>query len=290
MLSGSFWVKFPMDNMEAKNIYPLSGVLEYKYNCKPDVAFIVNYFAKPNLIVQMINNARKISDNMEIIVNNDSKNHIDIFLGVLNHRNDRLIISDDLGEYMGYNQCAKLSTSTYLIFNQDDDVPPADNHWWQEVMQCFQQDTQLALITFFKGGDNYPEGTGIVCNGHRGLVYFLWCANGPFIVKRDAFLEVGMFDSNYFHVGEAGGGADADLCTKLWLHGYHCALLDSPETIKFQRRVGGATGRRNGDKSILKINMSKRILLNNSIYKKNFTGKPLETVLHLINQLNQVNH
>ena len=258
--------------MKPKNDYPLSGKIEYNYHYKPKVCFIMQYFKKPELIKRIIKNIRKISDNLEIIISNDSSSDIDIFKECLDHRNDIMICSKDLGEYIGYNNCVKLTNAEFIIIAQDDDVPPDTNIWWHQIMDKFKKDQKLGLINLFKGGFNYASGSQdkLICDGTKGFKYTNWNAIGPFIMRRKAFLKCGMFDSKYFRVGECGGGADAALSTRMWLNGYRSAILDTSETIKYGRRVGGRTTERNGKDSIIRKNTDIRIILNNSIYKKEF--------------------
>jgi GT2 family glycosyltransferase len=275
-------------NKKPKNKYPLSGEIEYDYNYNPKVCFIMQYFKKPKLVKQIINNIRKIDNNLEIIIHNDSRENMDIFLKMLDKRNDRIILSNDLGEYYGYNTGAVLTNAEFLIIAQDDDIPPDTTKWWEEVMDKFNKDPKLGLINFFKGGNIYGKGVlpdRITANGKNGFKYTIWNAIGPFIVRRDAFMKCGMFDKKYFQIGECGGGADAALSTRMWLNGYKAAILDTKETIKYGRRIGGRTTERDGRDSIIRKNSKIRIELNDKIYLKEFESK-IPDIVQNIKKLN----
>ena len=113
--------------MIPKNKYPMNGVIEYNYNYTPKTSIIINYFTSVDTMIKTINNLRSLGDEVEIIVNNDNKGKdCEKIINALTHRNDRMVIANDLGEKRGYHHGAQISNSSEFLI-VDDDNHKGDN-------------------------------------------------------------------------------------------------------------------------------------------------------------------
>lgn len=170
-----------MSNVEPKNKYPMSGVVEYNYNYHPKTTLIINYFTSCKTMLKTINRLRSLGDEVEIIVNNDHSGlNTQEIMKTLKHRNDRMIVSNDLMERRGYHHGAQISNaSDYLIFTQDDDLAPDNNKWYLEALKEFEQDPNLGIIGFLKGGINYGSQDQVIIRDEYQKIYLSWLATGP---------------------------------------------------------------------------------------------------------------
>lgn len=267
---------------EPKNKYPMSGVVEFNYNYKPKTSFIINYFTSVDTMIKTINNVRTLGDEVELIVNNDhSGKDTEKIMNTLKHRNDRMIVCNDLGERRGYHHGAQISNATdYLIFCQDDDLAPNNNQWYLDCLKEFENDSKLGIIGLLKGGWNYAQKDNVTVKDQYNKVYVSWLATGPLMIRKDVYFKIKGWSDEYSQIGEADGGADADLATKVVLEGYKSMLLRTKGVKEWVRRFerGDGVSAKNFNKVKLKSIWGKRsnarITLNNNIYydlhKKNW--------------------
>jgi hypothetical protein len=261
-------------NKLAKNQYPLNGKIEYNYNYTPKTSFIINYFTSVDTLLKTINNIRCLGDEIEIIIINDHWGvNTDKIMKVLTNRNDRMIISRDLGERRGYHHGALISISSdFLIFCQDDDLAPNNNNWYIDCMNEFNKDKDLGMIGLLKGGVNYAQKDNKTFMNEYDKMYVSWLATGPLVIRKDIYFSVNGWSNEYSQIGEADGGADADLATKVLLLEKKVMLLRTKAVKEWIRRF-----QRNDDitneniklirtKTDLGILINKRIYLNNDIY------------------------
>ena len=272
------------EERKEKNKYPMNGVIEYDYNYTPKTTIVINYFTSLETMIRTIDNLRTLGDEVEIIVNNDNYGKdVEKIMQTLNRRNDRMAVSRDIGERRGYDNGARMSISSdFLIFTQDDDLAPNNNQWYEQCLSEFKNDSKLGMIGMLKGGWNYwQQGYTTITNKYYKS-YVSWLATGPLMIRRDLYFEINGWSEEYSQVGEADGGADADLTTKVMLAGYKSMLLRSPEVRQWQRRFKRGDGKPNGnDKKIRTTttwgkNCNARILLNNKIYAKKYKGSQPE--------------
>ena len=153
----------------------------------------------------------------------------------------------NLGFSQGANLGASAATGKYLAFlNNDMRVSPT---WLSELVKTALADGQCAVIgsailnwegiahdfvgrpddAFCLASAPHPLPTYAMPDGVR---HFLFVSAGAALVRADAFRECGGFDPDYFMYHE-----DVDLCWRLWLRGYKCAL--TPQSITYHR--GGAS-------------------------------------------------
>jgi hypothetical protein len=279
----------------AKNKYPLSGKIEYEYNYKPKTTFIINYFTSIDTLIQTIKNIRCLGDEVEIIVINDRYGeNTDIIMKFLNHRNDRMIISRDLGERRGYNHGALISNSSdYIIFCQDDDLAPLNNKWYLDCVNEFDNDKNLGMIGLLKGGINYSQKDNKTFNNEYKKIYVSWLATGPLMIRKDVYNKVNGWSDEYSYIGEADGGADADLSTKVLLNNNKVMLLKTDSIKEWKRRYNRNDGITNENiKQIKKENewgkiCDERILLNNKIYYDKFKNKWID-IYNIVKEHNKI--
>ncbi len=264
---------------EPKNKYPMSGIIEYNYNYNPKTSIIINYFTSCKTMLKTINNLRTLGDDVEIIVNNDHSGlNTQEIMKTLTHRNDRMIISNDLMERRGYHHGAQISNaSEFLIFTQDDDLAPDNNKWYIEALNEFKNDPNLGIIGFLKGGINYGSEQQIIIRDEYPKIYLSWLATGPLMIRKKIYFEVGAWSDEYSQIGEADGGADADLSTKVLLAGYKVMLLRTKSSKEWIRRFDRCDGlttkiiKNNPPPS--RIMGEKRIEINNHLYHQKFKDK-----------------
>ena len=281
-------------NKIAKNRFPFSGKIEYDYNYTPKTTFIINYFTSIDTLIKTIKNIRCLGDDVEIIVINDKfGDNTDKLMKVLTHRNDRMLITRDLGERRGYHQGALLSNaSEYLIFCQDDDLAPDNKKWYTECINEFEKDANLGLIGLLKGGINYAQKDNKTFTDEYEKIYVSWLATGPLIIRKDVYFNVGGWSEEYSYIGEADGGADADLTTKVVLSGKKSMLLRTNSVKEWIRRFQRNDGITNENIKILKKTTDwgkmsdNRILLNNQIYYDKYKDN-WENILNIIKEQNK---
>ena len=270
--------------MEPKNKYPMSKIIEYNYNYNPKTSLIINYFTSLNTMLKTIDNIRCLTDEVEIIVINDKYGeNTEEIMKHLHHRNDRMVISRDLAERRGYHHGAQISNaSDFIIFTQDDDLAPTDNKWYIDCVKEFEKDPKLGIIGLLKGGINYGQSNIKVLKDNYDKAYVSWLATGPLIIRKNLYFEVGAWSDEYSQIGEADGGADADLTTKVLLKGYKCMLLRTPSVKKWVRRFNRDDGITNENikYSEKRKPTTVRLDLNNKIYYEKFKDQSI-----LINKL-----
>lgn len=262
------------EKKEPKNKYPFSGIIEYDYNYKPKTTFIINYFTSIDTLIKTINNIRCLGDEVEIIVINDRfGENTDKIMKVLTHRNDRMIVTRDLGERRGYHHGALLSNAhDYLIFCQDDDLAPDNNNWYKNCINEFEKDNNLGMVGLLKGGINYAQKDNRTFTNEYDRVYVSWLATGPLMIRKNIYFNVNGWSDEYSQIGEADGGADADIATKVILNNNKVMLLRTSSVKEWQRRFQRNDGITNENiKRKKKENnwgksSNERINLNNSIY------------------------
>ena len=253
-----------------KNKYPMSGKIEYDYNYNPKTTIVINYFTSVDTMIKTIDRLRTLGDEVEIIVNNDKYGQdTEKIMKSLTHRNDRMIIANDLAERRGYHHGAQISNaSDYIIFCQDDDLAPDNNKWYLDCLKEFDNDPKLGMIGLLKGGWNYSQAGNVTITDQFHKIYVSWLATGPLMIRKDLYFKIGAWSNEFSQIGEADGGADADIATKVLLHGYKSMLLRTPAVREWYRRFERGDGLTN--QTIKGSEQRKptrtRILLNNQIY------------------------
>jgi hypothetical protein len=251
------------NNIGSKNKYPLSGNLVYHYNERPRSSIIINHYTSLKTLLKTIKNLRILGDEVEIIVINDSKKNSDKISRSLRHSNDKLIVTQDLGEIRGYKNGANLSSSLdFLIFSQDDDLAHNNTNWYNDCLKLFEEDPKLALIGLCGGGCFLTQENEINFQRHEFFgkydkFYCSWLKIGPLIIKKNIYFEIEEWDP-YSNIGESAHYTDADLTIRIWKNGYKAILFLNKNTLQWYRRY------KRGDQ-LTKENLVKRNL-NDPVY------------------------
>jgi GT2 family glycosyltransferase len=95
----------------------------------PLVSFVIQYFKRPTLVASIIKRLEKVklSRGVEVLVNIDSMSEHAEWNRVLQNGEFRryyLVTSGNVHEIRGYNRLAKMAEGEFVVFMQDDDLPP----------------------------------------------------------------------------------------------------------------------------------------------------------------------
>lgn len=215
----------------------------------------VSYVERPKvaIIVQSFNQRRNVSAlearlrrtcAEELIVCEDGSldgSH-EAWAERLTRPNDFLIRSNDIHEIRAYDRAFSLARSDIVCLMQDDDRPPADGRWLAEALDIFARHPAVAILGGWCGFNAYfaeeynapwlPAGAGQIptVDPHSGgpLMFVENVNIGPYIVRREAYHELGGFDRRFSPPGEPGITFEAELCYRAWRSGYQVALTDIP--------------------------------------------------------------
>lgn len=158
--------------------------------------------------------------------------------------------SENLGFAKPNNQAAAIATGTYLaLLNNDMKLAPD----WVSRMVAFREQASADTVCIasrilnwdgslvdFIGGTLAFNGMGFQTNfrapveSEAGRAYpkeLLFACGGAMLIDRDAYLEVGGFDEDFFAYFE-----DVDLGWRLWVLGYRVAFC--PEAYTYHRHNG----------------------------------------------------
>lgn len=156
-----------------------------------------------------------------------------------------ILLSNNNGELVGYNNMIKKASGKYIVFLQDDDIPPNYN-WMDECIDIFEKYEKVGLIGLQDGGPGiYITPPYKHCNGHVKLHYAGNVNIGPLIIKRDVFDIIGLLNEDYVLNNNpfSGCGVDMDIVAKCWINDIH--VLKYKLNTDFNRFVGGRGSKRN---------------------------------------------
>ena len=234
------------------------------------LSFIIQYYNHPDNIKDIINNLYQ-SDEYEILWNNDSKSDLDIFNKYMFNKNGETVLSDNLHEIRGYNKLSKIAKGEYIMFCQDDDIPPLTKEWIDYSINILKKYKDIKLIGFYKGGSDYwgssyshkPD-INTESNIYDDLIFPYWLNMGPFLISRKDFKRFGKFDETYSDIGECGIGFDSAFSTNIWKNNGLCLLIPNVNII---RGVGGRGTKINKEKFRIRKHRQKK---NKKIYYNQF--------------------
>lgn len=183
-----------------------------RFTDHPRVSALIQTFGDGANARQLAQRLRLIPD-VEIIVNDDSRQDHPEWLRWLRGANDVVISSANVHEIRAYHRMARMARGEYLLFLQGDHcLPAAGSTWIRQALQLFEQFPALGLLGGQLGFDQVPSrkiaeriswGTGpsapIPSAAAEG-VPFMFVAGvniGPLLARREAFLRVGGFDESY---------------------------------------------------------------------------------------------
>jgi len=151
---------------------------------------------------------------------------------LLTNRNDFLLRSNDIHEIRSYDRAVKLARGEYVVLIQDDDQLPEDDGWMNEVISYFEKYPDMGLFGCFWGFYGILPGEGF-----KGVEYhkrkkndFTYdnfkfsfvheVNNGPMILRRSIYNDVGGFDMDFSPAGESGIEFDHAFALQCWLNGW----------------------------------------------------------------------
>mmetsp|Transcript_30274 Transcript_30274/g.85562 ORF Transcript_30274/g.85562 Transcript_30274/m.85562 type:complete len:690 (-) Transcript_30274:1615-3684(-) len=205
-----------------------------------DIALVIQYFKRPNILQQLLKRLRALPGKMEIMINNDSASELKVFLTKLAGVRHTVMVSGDIHEIRGYNRLGKLAHAKLVAVLQDDDLPPNRPQWLYHAASAFTNNHRLGFIGGFTGTiqggpqtDKYGVGrSAINTKAENGLPFmFVTLTNiGPFIMRQDLFWHTGMFNMNFSCRGDPGIGFDYEYSLRTWWKGYQVGLFN-PEFV-----------------------------------------------------------
>jgi hypothetical protein len=226
---------------KAKNDFPISGKFNFDFTYKVRTSVIINYFTSKKTLLKSVSNLKNIKD-IEIIIINDSGKNLNELSKLLPTSNDRMLISKDWGEAIGYRNGALLArASDYIIFSQDDDLAPEDNLWYKDCLREFKKNPKLGIIGLNGGGYFDEKDFSIIdYQKMKNIIYpikkkCIWLKTGPLVIKKDVYDKTIGWRS-FCKIGEAAGFSDLDLTLQVLKAGYTAMLLNNDNTIKWKRR------------------------------------------------------
>jgi len=216
---------------------------------KPFVSIIILNYNGGDLVVQCLNSVLRIDyENFEVILldNNSTDGSMTNVNNKFGSKQQVKIIMNkrNLGYAEGNNVGVMESNGEYLVFLNNDVI--VDPNFLKELVIVMKTDSiaaaQAKLMfmdhpTKFYSAGHYIDYFGMVHvlgefeedKGQFDNVYDIFGAHGAaFIVKRNLFLKVGGFDSDFFLLFE-----ESDLCWRFWLIGYRIVFV--PKAIAYHK-------------------------------------------------------
>ncbi len=146
-----------------------------------------------------------------------------------------------LGENLGYaeanNNAVELSCAKYLFFLNNDTYLPPDA--LERLVSAAEADPSAQIlapcIKTYDGAGVLSRGIGLDVLGFPcGQDKVFYADGAALFIRRDAFRQLGGFDSGYFMFFE-----ETDLCWRAWLQGYRVGTV--PGAVVFHM-AGGTAG------------------------------------------------
>jgi len=240
-------------------------------------AMILQYFKRSQNIKVLSEGIATTTEGLdtELLINNDSRSDLQMWLTELKQArykgNVFVSMSPNIHEIRGYNRLSKFTTAQYLAHLQDDDVPQ-DPNWLKHALILYSNLPKLAVLGGLRGRmdygtimdtrSNYINGPKFGApSAKRGCCkkilhweptskipfMFMYKVNlSPFILRRDRFLEMGMYHHHFSCAGDPGIGLDFELSIRAWRFGLQTGLYYS--NFKLQVGASRETGTRSSEK------------------------------------------
>jgi glycosyltransferase involved in cell wall biosynthesis len=228
----------------------------YVYSNTPMLSIVLQSFNHRDNIPDIVDSIRRTAADEVIVCEDGSSDGSErVWRRHLDRPNDFLIISNDLHEIRSYNRAVGLARGEFIVFLQDDDIPPKTAGWVSDAIELFRSHPKLAVLGCWNGcvldladfdesisyGPNDWEGTGrpVASVDPKSLVPFRFIdvvGIGPMFCRRKDFEALGGFDLRLAAPGEPGIWLDYDICLRAWISGRQVGLY---ETESFERNVGG---------------------------------------------------
>ncbi|GAA1598836.1 hypothetical protein GCM10009789_61050 [Kribbella sancticallisti] len=234
----------------------------WKYQDRPQLAFIVQSFNRISNIEQLIGGLRALG-NHELIVCEDGSldGSQEKWLSYLERPNDFLIHSNDLHEIRILDRAIRFARSDIVCLVQDDDHVPRETGWLESALGCFAAHPRLAILGGFMGFGSFdpdPAKAKRIWGGDE--FRFVQHVNiGPYFVRRRSYETLGGWDYSFSEVGEPGICFDNELCLRAWMNdfqvGYRFVPFKGPAghyepdggTVLFSNEIRVRNSVRNSD-------------------------------------------
>lgn len=258
-------------------------------------------------MIQCLNSVLKMDyENFEVILldNNSTDGSMTNVINKFGSNPKVKIIKNktNLGYAEGNNVGVRKSKGEYLVFLNNDVL--VDPFFLNELIKVMNTDTiaaaQAKLMfmdhpTKFYSAGHYIDYFGMVHvlgefeedTGQFDHVYNMFGAHGAaFIVKRNIFLKVGGFDSDFFLLFE-----ESDLCWRFWLVGYQIVFV--PKAIAYHKH--GYAHKRSSfgrESSLTYFFVRNRLnsMLKNYSWPRLITVLPVHAMLLLITLFMKINN
>jgi hypothetical protein len=214
-----------------------------QYVERPCVAVIVQSFNQVKNIPALEAGLRRtVMDELIICEDGSLDGSCEAWLARLTGPNDFLLHLNDVHEIRSYDRAIGAARGAIICLMQDDDRPPAEGGWLAEALDLFRRYPRLAVLGGWCGFDGFsesawnapwlPAGAGAIdlvdpASG-RPMRFVEHVNIGPYLVRRDTYMQLGGFDLAFSPPGEPGIAFEADLCYRAWLAGWQVAVTDLP--------------------------------------------------------------
>ncbi len=242
---------------------------------RPKVSFILQYFHHPDNVAPITERLMGYSSG-ETLWHNDSNSDHAVFEVAMAGVEGDVVVSDNIHEIRGYNMLARRARGEYLVFMQDDDIPPNDVRWVDDCLNEFQSNPQLGMVGVYQGSELFWSALNFSSKVEPDDLinrFMLWVNMGPVVIPRVVFEAVGSFDLTYSpRPGLPGIGFDAEYATRLWTQGLQVRRVSTPNT-QFTRFVGGRSSYRSLRSVLVRKYYHRR---NRRLYAKQYGGLQVE--------------
>jgi GT2 family glycosyltransferase len=228
---------------------PMASVLIQSFNHRANI---------PGLVQSI---RRTTADELIVCEDGSSDGSEHVWRRHLERPNDFLIVSNDLHELRAYSRAAALARGEFIVFLQDDDMPPANERWFSDALRLMRGHPKLAFLGCWngcvldladierstpRGLNDWNLGAGwerredpISSLDPESKIPFMFIdvvGIGPVFCRRKDFEALGGFDLTLSAPGEPGIWLDYEICLRAWVSGLQVGLY---ETDPFERNLGG---------------------------------------------------
>lgn len=232
------------------------------YTHTPTVSVVIQSFNHRANIPYIVESIRRTTaDELVVCEDGSSDGSEGVWRRYLDRPNDFLIISNDLHELRAYSRAVALARGEFIVFLQDDDLPPKTADWFSDGLRLMRANPNLAVLGAWNGcvldledlerstlfgpnnwdlGPRWGHRENPIPSLHPELkIPFMFIdvvGIAPVFCRREHFEALGGFDLSLSAPGEPGIWLDYELCLRAWLSGFQVGLYQAES---FERNIGG---------------------------------------------------